>query len=573
DITNGGLNRALEIAIGKDNNPGGTFEITLFNPNGDSASTGPIATPLINVTTVPSTLFSFDAFGFPVVTGGGVDFTNIGAIQIEISNSASSDVVMAVLQAREPIVQTQNFSTTNPVSVGDTIFRDDNNNGTQDQGELGIQGVELDLYLDDGNGVLDITLDQLIAEPVPVVTDAAGNYLFDGLNPGDYFVHIPETQFGANEPLFGFSSSTGNNSEPAPGPNNDLNLDDNGTRIPGVGAASGLVTLVSGAEPTNDGDNDNNTNLSVDFGFFPEVDVEVTKTLIDSNGNPINVNDPLANDRARGSQAVFRINYTNNGPTDATGVTIVDSLPAGVSFVQTNNLPTGVTQALSNNNQTITYTVGNLAAGATAQLDIVVEIDQAATATQTNNVTISADQNETVVNNNSATADLDPITVTDLALTKTDNTDPNAAGNSLTYTLVATNNGPTDATGVVVTDTLPADVTFDSGNVAGNAAAVVHTNGVVTATIGNLASGATANITIVVNINPDAPNTITNNAVITNTPDTDPDDETDPTTNNNASEPTTINRDVDLSIAKTVVGNAPLAGGQVTYQIVVSNAG
>ncbi|RME45097.1 MAG: DUF11 domain-containing protein, partial [Chloroflexi bacterium] len=55
-----------------------------------------------------------------------------------------------------------------------------------------------------------------------------------------------------------------------------------------------------------------------------------------------------------------------------------------------------------------------------------------------------------------------PSAQADLAITKTDDPDPVMAGETLTYTLEITNNGPSDTTGVTVTDALPAEVSFDS---------------------------------------------------------------------------------------------------------------
>jgi uncharacterized repeat protein (TIGR01451 family) len=66
-------------------------------------------------------------------------------------------------------------------------------------------------------------------------------------------------------------------------------------------------------------------------------------------------------------------------------------------------------------------------------------------------------------------------------------------GHDLTYHLAATNNGPAAATGVVVSDTLPANSTFVSASAGCTAAA-----GVVTCTVGNLASGASAAFDITV---------------------------------------------------------------------------
>jgi uncharacterized repeat protein (TIGR01451 family) len=52
----------------------------------------------------------------------------------------------------------------------------------------------------------------------------------------------------------------------------------------------------------------------------------------------------------------------------------------------------------------------------------------------------------------------------DLSLAKTDSHDPVVAGEALTYTLIVTNDGPCDATEVVLTDTLPIGVTFSSAS-------------------------------------------------------------------------------------------------------------
>jgi uncharacterized repeat protein (TIGR01451 family) len=81
-------------------------------------------------------------------------------------------------------------------------------------------------------------------------------------------------------------------------------------------------------------------------------------------------------------------------------------------------------------------------------------------------------------------------------------------GHNLTYHLVATNNGPANATAVVVTDTLPSNSTFVSAS-----AGCAHVAGVVTCTVGNLANGASASFDIVVTAG-SAGTSLTNTAVV-----------------------------------------------------------
>jgi len=104
----------------------------------------------------------------------------------------------------------------------------------------------------------------------------------------------------------------------------------------------------------------------------------------------------------------------------------------------------------------------------------------------------------------------------DLVVTKTDSPDPVAVGSTLTYTVSVTNNGPADATGVTLTDTLPAGVTFVSATPSQGSC--THSGGTVTCPLGTLANGAMASVTITVT--PTATGILTNTASVTSaTPD------------------------------------------------------
>jgi len=100
-------------------------------------------------------------------------------------------------------------------------------------------------------------------------------------------------------------------------------------------------------------------------------------------------------------------------------------------------------------------------------------------------------------------------TSVDLSLTKTASPNPGQVGISLTYRIIATNNGPATATNVTVVDTLPAGVTFVSATTTqGNC----NGSGVVNCSLGSLAVGASAIVTIVVT--PSASGQITNSATV-----------------------------------------------------------
>jgi protocatechuate 3,4-dioxygenase beta subunit len=155
------------------------------------------------------------------------------------------------------------------VSLGDLVWNDVDNNGVVNGGEAGIDGVTVELYLDmNADGVPD--------SPTPLATtttSGGGYYLFDTLYPGTYVVSLPGSNFAAGGPLAGFATSTGRAAyatgpyEPGAAPNNDTDNDDNGSGSGGR-IVSGPVTLISGSEPTTDGDSDPDSNLTVDFGVF-----------------------------------------------------------------------------------------------------------------------------------------------------------------------------------------------------------------------------------------------------------------------------------------------------------------
>ena len=101
----------------------------------------------------------------------------------------------------------------------------------------------------------------------------------------------------------------------------------------------------------------------------------------------------------------------------------------------------------------------------------------------------------------------------DLAITKTAGVSGAVhPGDQFAYTLTVTNNGPADATGVVVTDVLPAGLTYVSDSCGGSWNAGT---GTWTWTIGALSASTNVSCDLTVEVAPGANGTITNVATVT----------------------------------------------------------
>lgn len=84
----------------------------------------------------------------------------------------------------------------------------------------------------------------------------------------------------------------------------------------------------------------------------------------------------------------------------------------------------------------------------------------------------------------------------DVAVEISDSPDPAILGAALTYNVVVTNNGPDPATGVTLTDLLPAGLSFVGANASQGS--VSESGGVITADLGTIPNGETASIVITV---------------------------------------------------------------------------
>src|SRR5438309_539431 len=167
------------------------------------------------------------------------------------------------------------------------------------------------------------------------------------------------------------------------------------------------------------------------------------------------------------SPIAYTLMATNNGPSDATGVAVSDTLPAGVGFVSA----TSSQGTCTNASGTVTCDVGSLANAASATITINATAPATAGAIS-NTATLSGNETDLNSADNSASASTDVSVPTtggsaDLSISKHvfpgsggDSQPRFHVGNSFIYVLAVRNLGPSTATGVTVTDQLPSGLTF-----------------------------------------------------------------------------------------------------------------
>ena len=178
-------------------------------------------------------------------------------------------------------------------------------------------------------------------------------------------------------------------------------------------------------------------------------DIAITKTV--DNPTP-NLNDNVT----------FTITATNNGPDIANGIQVSDPLPSGLSY-QNSTATQGDAGIYFAPGSVLVWPVGTLLDGNSATLTMSFGVG--ATGTITNTATKTAETElDPNTNNDSASATIIVPPAADIYIQKSvDNPTPDYGAN-VTYTITATNYGPSTATGVQVTDLLPAGLSYVSSS-------------------------------------------------------------------------------------------------------------
>jgi uncharacterized repeat protein (TIGR01451 family) len=267
-----------------------------------------------------------------------------------------------------------------------------------------------------------------------------------------------------------------------------------------------------------------------------------------------------------GGSVTYTITASNAGP-DPASATVADTFPAVLTPTWTCVGAGGGTCTAAGSGN-ISDTV-SLPVGASVTFTATASISAAATGTLTNTATVSSAVSDPDPANNSAT-DTDTLTPqADLAITKTDGVTTAVPGGSVTYTITASNAGPSNAAASTVADTFPAALTVTWTCVgAGGGTCTAAGSGNISDTV-NLPAGGSVTYTASAAISASATGSLSNTATVAA-----PGGVTDPTPgNNSATDTDTLTPQADLEITKTDGVTEVEAGGTLTYTIVASNPG
>lgn len=282
-----------------------------------------------------------------------------------------------------------------------------------------------------------------------------------------------------------------------------------------------------------------------------------------------------------GATVIYTLTYVNDGNQDATGVTITETVPAHTRFLPTASTPGWTCNPGPQAGSICTLSIGSLAAGRTGSALFVIQVDKALPVGVTlilNEAQIGDDGRngaEPTPQNNRAIEETPVIANPDLVITKDDGGVIAQPSEVITYRLAYNNIGNQGATGVIITETVPAHTTFAPANSTAGWLCTPNNNAGSRCTIavGVVAVDQAAAVNFAVIVDPELPAGIeaTNNLVRIGDDGSngaDPDND-----NNQATDLTPLNAAPNLTVEKSADLSVVRPGERVRYTLVYANIG
>ena len=259
-----------------------------------------------------------------------------------------------------------------------------------------------------------------------------------------------------------------------------------------------------------------------------------------------------------GNTLTYTLEITNLGPSDAQNVVLIDHIPSGILSMDY-SMDDGVTWLKWHR----AHLLGTLLSGATETILIRGLVNPSSLGIVSNTATIGSTTPDRDVSNNTSTEQTDVNASADVAITKTA-IDPSFAGGALIYTIVITNNGPSFASDVTITDVMPVGISNVEYSLDGSFTWFAWADSL---NIGTVSLGGAVTVLIRGTVAQGLQGSIVNTIEVTaTTPDPNP-------SNNTSTIEVSIEKSADLSITKTSDVQQVMVGDIVIYTLFVKNNG
>lgn len=323
------------------------------------------------------------------------------------------------------------------------------------------------------------------------------------------------------------------------------------TGVVSPGTNGAIVNTATVVPPAGITDPAPGNNASTDTGSAdPRADVSISKT---STPSPYVPGNPLR----------YTFTVANNGPSNASGIRIQDVVPADLSsFAWT------CASCTPSSGMGDIDTVVDLTAGQSVSITLDGTVPSSTTSTITNTATVAVPPELTDLDpgNNASTDVTTASPRADLLIAKSGAPDPYVPGGDLTYTIAATNNGPSDVVGARVQDLFPPALAAFTWSCA--TCLPASGAGSIDTTL-DLAAGQTVTLTIGGTVPSGTTGMLTNTAtVLAPAAAVDPIPENNTSINQNPATPK-----ADLVITKSGTPAPYVPGLPLSYPITVTNRG